>query len=1164
MARTAPRSFSNESVISYITEKNIPKTPQDVSFSTEITNLVSAVGSAEAVIAYLLREKKSQTAQNTQLWRLVDKQRAMILGLNNDLERALRDKERYRRKVREFVAKASTIESGNSNERLNSSDEIESEITENSYQGILEDINSIDMKTADDNLSYQSLADTSQTHVEISCPLEEDVYATSQPLQENKRKVTPQQRKAPPASLELGNGSNSNFRFHSAPDISISNEYEHDKTSHSNDIDKNNRGRFETRRENEIRANSSSRSGETRSSCLENTDIESPLGSAHQTYSSKDTRRSTNSPDLNVNGLSVPGTSPKFLPTPIRTSSLFTAFRGTIGLPSSPSPRHMNITAASTQSTLDLKNSINSPPASPTNENSEASNFPLLSPTTLVQPSLPLPWTPVSTKSMEDIKQEINNPKSPTKISNTQESQDKGSLSDEKIENKSNHETTNHNIFKGFLTDEYPGLLLPPSALDKVNVKVASSRMKPSRASIMFPKNTEEDPVFTLALFAKSDQRELWRVEKDYLSLTLLDQTLKECPNYNTKFLERSLFSGHAPAKVDARREALNNYLESILKIQNDIDAALEICKYFSLNALEAQVENFMPTEMSEKAQALSLGKGSTGKPLKNGYLTKRGKNFGGWKARYFVLDGPVFHYFESPGGPCLGSIRLQSAQIGKQSQPNEKSTQHGEGEDSDSKYRHAFLILEPRRKESSSVIRHVLCAESDLERDQWVDALCQYINHKGQKEKKYSPEQHTRGSASNKNHKAKIQSQKILSSQDSKETLFRGISYEDTKPKNKPTLGRKNESSEDTLPIEIPNDQESSENLSQQQSPDGASKQSSLSQGENGLTSNQSTPMSSQNEKIFGEKIKHRKRSFFGFGTKTKFPIESLDVGGANLSNNQASNEQNNLAKNTFGASLSDAVKYSRPVDVSVEVPAVVYRCVEYLDAKNAFHEEGIFRLSGSNLVIKRLRERFNSEGDIDLLMDDQYHDIHAVASLLKLYLRELPSTILTRKLHVEFLAVIDLPDFNERIETLNNLVSQLPIENQALLKYLASFLIKIIDNSDVNKMTIRNVGIVFSPTLNIPATIFSLFLQQYSKIFGVEPDHRTTPASDSSSLNSSNELNNTQAPSIAKFREANRVATKLAGPNFIKSIGASKTYRQNIPENPMRKIKRRDSSLF
>ena len=32
----------------------------------------------------------------------------------------------------------------------------------------------------------------------------------------------------------------------------------------------------------------------------------------------------------------------------------------------------------------------------------------------------------------------------------------------------------------------------------------------------------------------------------------------------------------------------------------------------------------------------------------KEGFLTKRGKNFGGWKTRFFVLQGPSLEYYES------------------------------------------------------------------------------------------------------------------------------------------------------------------------------------------------------------------------------------------------------------------------------------------------------------------------------------------------------------------------------------------------------------------------------------------------------------------------------------------------------------------------------------
>ena len=48
--------------------------------------------------------------------------------------------------------------------------------------------------------------------------------------------------------------------------------------------------------------------------------------------------------------------------------------------------------------------------------------------------------------------------------------------------------------------------------------------------------------------------------------------------------------------------------------------------------------------------------------------------------------------------------------------------------------------------------------------------------------------------------------------------------------------------------------------------------------------------------------------------------------------------------------------------------------------------------------------------EGDVDLLSSDEYWDPHAIAGLLKSFLRELPASILTRELHLLFLSVIGM----------------------------------------------------------------------------------------------------------------------------------------------------------
>lgn len=125
------------------------------------------------------------------------------------------------------------------------------------------------------------------------------------------------------------------------------------------------------------------------------------------------------------------------------------------------------------------------------------------------------------------------------------------------------------------------------------------------------------------------------------------------------------------------------------------------------------------------------------------------------------------------------------------------------------------------------------------------------------------------------------------------------------------------------------------------------------------------------------------------------------------------------------FGTTLQESLEVAQIANL----PAIVFRCIQYLELKKADQEEGIYRLSGSSAVIKSLKDRFNlgafvpcifsikglshganqfTEGDVDLLASDDYWDPHAIAGLLKTFMRELPASILTRELHTRFLSVI------------------------------------------------------------------------------------------------------------------------------------------------------------
>ncbi|EQK97551.1 RhoGAP domain protein [Ophiocordyceps sinensis CO18] len=655
-------------------------------------------------------------------------------------------------------------------------------------------------------------------------------------------------------------------------------------------------------------------------------------------------------------------------------------------------------------------------------------------------------------------------------------------------------------VCKGLVTDEYPDLLLPPNALPSIKIKVASSRMKPSRASLLALTQLDEDPVFTLAIISRADGGELWRVEKDIVSFAKLDQRLKQCGAFTARTPERSLFSGHAPAKLDARRVALEQYMAELLDTPLDATTAVELCKYLSSNTLPPNAdETGSATRSTPEKSGRSI---PDGRPIRSGYLTKRGKNFGGWKARFFTIEGPQLKYYETPGGTHLGTIKLGHAQIGRQSQSNENQSPAtgANGEELDNQYRHAFLVLEPKKKDSTCHVKHVLCAESDKERDLWVDVLLQWIDHRddeadSQSSKAPAQERHASMGDYPSGQRSRRGTQSRVSHQPLDSNPLIGVRYDSTLAREAPQ----------GAPVGLrvsagPSDSPSSLNMGGETMSSQTSKMISGPRDPQVIADSSAwgnrmgVPMPMTDDK------KQRKRSFFGFGPKTRGSSDGQDslFGGSEtgLLSTPPQGSYQGLARRVFGAPLVEAVRFCSPVDVDVPLPCVVYRCVEYLDRKNGIREEGIFRLSGSNVVIKQLRERFNTEGDVNLLTDDQYYDIHAVASLLKLYLRELPTTILTRDLEREFLMSTEISDRTEKIAALNELATRLPQINATLLKYLISFLIKIIHNADVNKMTVRNVGIVFSPTLNIPAPVFALFLQHYQEIFDIDPERYEPPS--------------------------------------------------------------------
>lgn len=1139
-----PRNSSIDSAISAASSSaQANNAAQAQANSEEIAKLITTAGSPEAVIQYLLKEKQSQAQQNSQLWRLVDKQRAMILGLNKDLEAALKDKEKYRKKLKELMANPLLVKppggqddkkgADAQNDALLLRQEVESPKEPpaplpNTPRLDTESLGSpVDMALAPypitppaDRLhappsAVSALLNPSETMPEPqeyaldrfdheaeeqaedkarreknSEQLREIPFDTSLPPSRSLPSHPPQKpppkppaadapptvtvmeptpqpdegiskfpsppRKAPPAPLQL----RQEIQRHTDSSIAVEDADSDDDISDVDEILPEKRGRRRTReeddREREVIA---TQEAEARSVSKQPDAGQGETANSRPPLSPKSVPASLQPgmPTASLDAV-LSGAKPKELTAPVLSP----------GLPASPRPFG--------NPKMTLGNPPLSPRGGPLSPRPPRQAIPMPPGTPLVVPP---------TASLSD-----GNP-----LKKAMEAGDYSKGASSPVERTV--------IYRGLVTDEYPDLLLPPNALPSIAIRVASSRMKPSRASLLSLTQLEEDPVFTLAIISRADGGELWRVEKDSASLAKLDQRLKQCPAFTARTPDRSLFTGHAPAKIDARRAFLDQYMDELLNTPLDTPTALELCKYLSNHTLPPNADE---TGQTFKSKDDNSSIRSDGRPTRTGYLTKKGKNFGGWKSRFFVLNGPLLKYYETPGGAHLGTIKLQNAQIGKQSHNSDANTptSNGNDEELDSQYRHAFLILEPKKKDSSNHVKHVLCAENDRERDIWVDNLLQWIDYREPEEDQHPsrPTVHDRQTSgdqinsagkSRKGSKAGQQQHPTAGS----DTLI-GVRYDSTHAGDAPHQGNhgnrpKTAGSQGEQHHHASTDSHS-RLISAPKDPQVISDASSWGSKMN-LAAPPPAPAPSHDEK------KQRKRSFFGFGPKSRTSSDGQEsMFGGSESGSGATPPQNGFhgpVRHVFGAPLAEAVRYNPPVDVDVPLPSVVYRCIQYLEAQNAILEEGIFRLSGSNVVIKQLRERFNNEGDINLVTDEHFYDIHAVASLLKLYLRELPTSILTRDLHLEFMSTTtEITDKSEKMVALGELCQRLPQANATLLKYLIAFLIRIINNSDVNKMTVRNVGIVFSPTLNIPAPVFATFLQNYEAIFGVDPEEYELPS--------------------------------------------------------------------
>ena len=191
-----------------------------------------------------------------------------------------------------------------------------------------------------------------------------------------------------------------------------------------------------------------------------------------------------------------------------------------------------------------------------------------------------------------------------------------------------------------------------------------------------------------------------------------------------------------------------------------------------------------------------------------------------------------------------------------------------------------------------------------------------------------------------------------------------------------------------------------------------------------------------------------------------------------------RSSSRTNGKQRQVFGIPLLQNVqKNGQPL------PLPMQYALQYL-RRTAIGCQGLFRKSGVKTRIARLRHLMETNpDDSDKIFGKDDFSPYDIADLVKMYFRELPEPLMTKKLSHTFISIfsgkfdknfirfslmiiLDLPP-QTRLRALQAAILLLPDENREVLQTLLYFLSDIAHKKDENQMPPSNLAVCFAPSL-------------------------------------------------------------------------------------------------
>lgn len=197
------------------------------------------------------------------------------------------------------------------------------------------------------------------------------------------------------------------------------------------------------------------------------------------------------------------------------------------------------------------------------------------------------------------------------------------------------------------------------------------------------------------------------------------------------------------------------------------------------------------------------------------------------------------------------------------------------------------------------------------------------------------------------------------------------------------------------------------------------------------------------------------------------------------------------------FGVTLPLALERSRCHD-GVEIPLVVRECIMHIE-ETGLSTEGIYKISGIKSKVQHVRRLYNQRDSVSL----SDYDLPVATSLLKLFFRELPETLLTSKLLSKFEEASGIRDVAARGVELSSLMKQLPACNFQLLSWIIKHLLSVSMHEKQNKMSLQSISQVFSQPLQMSQRLLAALIFHADVLFSSTELTKYIPPLTSSSSN-------------------------------------------------------------